>query len=333
MKTPQLFLSFLASAAFLVASNLNAATTEPVGYVTKDISSGYNPIGVTFVKPTLHAGVIDSTTDNTITLTSSPNLEAGAYYLEITSSSAELVGDRIDIESVSGNTITLDLTAVHNTLDSATSIPVGTALNIRPHFTIGDFDELISSNINSDDAFDSSTSDLILLFVEGEGLKTHLNYEGVWYENFGDFNIATNKIIAPGTGFFFYRNPNAGTPSSFSVAFTGTVRMNNFVQRLRPGYQFVANGYPLEASPTDFSYNDVLEASENFEATESDLLLTWDGSLKTHLLYDDGTGTKSWYENFGDFNQVDSTNLLTASNAMFIFIKDTGHILEIVRPF
>ena len=270
---------------------------------------------------------------NSLTLGSSPTLGSGPYYIEVISSTADIVGERIDVASVAGNVLTLDTAAIHNTTDDASVIVADSIIKIRPHFTIGDFGALIADEVNSDDAFDSATSDLILLYVEGQGFKTHLNYLDEWYENFGDFDVATDKVIAPGSGFFFFRNPGAGTPTAFSAVFTGTVRMNNYVQRLRPGYQFVANGYPLEASPDDFSYNDVLEASTNFVASESDLILTWDGSLKTHLLYDDGAGTKSWYENFGDFNQVDTDNLLTASNALFIFIKDTGHVLEIVRPF
>jgi hypothetical protein len=333
MKIPSKTISLLATAALFTFSSLSAVETDPVGYVSTDIVSGYNPIGVTFIKPAVFSGSVTSTTTNSITLSSSPVLGSGTYYLEVITSSADVVGERIDIASAAGNVLTLDSAAAHNTTNDASLIAANSTIQIREHFTIGDFDSLIASEVNSDDSFASAGSDLILLYIDGEGFKTHLNYLDEWYENFGDFNVATDKVIAPGNGFFFFRNPGAGTPSEFTVVFSGTVRMNNYIQKLTAGYQFVANGYPISASPNDFSYSDVLEASNNFDAAESDLILTWNGSLKTHLLYDDGAGSKNWYENFGNFNTVDDNTILTASNAMFIFIKDTGHVLEIVRPF
>jgi len=40
MKTPQLLLFLLASATLFAASNLNAATTDPVGYITSELTAG-----------------------------------------------------------------------------------------------------------------------------------------------------------------------------------------------------------------------------------------------------------------------------------------------------
>ncbi len=322
----------LASAALSLAATSQAAevSTDPVGYVSTSLNSGYTPVGITFVKPAEFSGTGASATATTIELSSAPSLDLdnNTYYVEITS--GDNVGDRIDIASVAGSTVTFDFSVSYNTLDSVAGLADGTALLIRPHYTVGDFSALIADSINSDDAFTPAGSDQILIF-DGS-FKTHIYYSGAWYENFGSFELATDKVLAPGFGFFYHRNPSAGTPSTIDVTFTGSVRMNNFVQRLRPGYQFVASGYPIDASPSDYSYDENLEASPNFVASESDLILTWDNGFKTHLLYDDGN-TKSWYQNFGSFDQVDDDNLLTSSNAMFVFIKTNGQVFEIVRPF
>ena len=221
---------------------------------------------------------------------------------------------------------------MHNTLSTAVDFPLGVMVSIKPHFTVGDFAELIVDSVNSDDQFTESGSDLILLF-DGSSIKTHVEYEGIWYENFGNFDPATSKVLAPGSGFFFVRNPSAGTASDIPITFSGVVRMNNFVQKLVPGYQLVASGYPVDIAPTDLDLETFLEASLNFEASESDLLYTWNNGLKEHLLYDDGAGSKKWYQNFGSFDEVTNADLLTASSAMFVYIKDTGHVVEVVRPF
>jgi len=92
------------------------------------------------------------------------------------------------------------------------------------------------------------------------------------------------------------------------------------------------SGYPVAANPVDLQLNSNLQASPNFVAEESDLILTWDGAFKTHMLYDDVSGNV-WYENFGDFNVVDSSNLLSASNAILMLIRNTGQVLEVPRPF
>jgi hypothetical protein len=88
----------------------------------------------------------------------------------------------------------------------------------------------------------------------------------------------------------------------------------------------------VATSPVDLQLNGNLEATTSFDPTESDLILTWDGSFKTHLLYDDGASSV-WYENFGGFAAVDSSDLVSASNAVLMLIRNTGQVLEIPRPF
>ena len=329
------YLAVLSGAALFVSSHLAAesVSTNPVGYLTTTITSGYNPIGTSFAKaPTFSGGVVEATSGS-LTLSSSPTLDVAnnTYYVEVIESTADIVGERIDVASVAGSVVTLDVDAPHNTLDDVSSFPADTVVAIRSHFTLGEFNDLLGDSVNSDDTFNSGTSDQILFF-DGS-FKTYLEYAGVWYENFGDFSVATGKVLAPGSGFFYYRNPGAGTPSDIEVVFTGAVRMNNFVQKLEVGYQFVSGGYPVASSPTDLQLNDNLEASTGFVSDESDLILTWsDGSFKTHLLYDDGTSSE-WYENFGSFTEVTSTDLISPASAVLVLIRNNGQVLEIPRPF
>jgi len=332
IKFPIKFITLLTGAALLGSSAFAQVATDPVGYVSTTITSGYNPIGTSFAKASTFTGSVSAATAGTLTLADSPTLDVAnnTYYVEVLESTADIVGERIDVASVAGSVLTLDTAASHNTLSDVSAFPVDTVVVIRSHFTVGEFNALLGDAVNSDDAFSAATSDQILFF-DGS-FKTYLEYEGEWYENFGDFNLATDKVLAPGSGFFYYRNPGAGTPSDIEVVFTGAVRMNNFVQKLDVGYQFVSTGYPVAADPVDLQLNGNLEASTGFVAEESDLILTWDGSFKTHILYDDGASSV-WYENFGDFNVVDDSNLLSATNAVLMLIRNTGQVLEVPRPF
>jgi len=336
MKTPLKQLALFSSAALFAISNLNAAETDPVGYVTTTISEGFNPIGISFTKPIVYAGNVVSSTSNSITLGASPqlNLLENSYYIEVTNDVAAqptFVGERIDISGVSDNTITLDLTAPHNTIADAASFPAGLALVIRPHFTVGDFSSLIESDINSDNSFSASGSDQILLF-EGSAFRVHLYYDGNWYENFGSNNVADSKIVPPGGGFFYYRNPTAGTPSDISVIISGSVRTNNFVHNFKQGYQFVSVGYPLDFTPSELGLPENFQASSNFLPDESDLILTWDGAFRTHLLYDDGS-TKRWYQNFGSNQDVTENDIFSAANAVIVLVRGEDEKFEIVKPY
>ena len=333
MKTPHKFITLLSGLVLLASSGFaQTVATDPVGYVTTTITSGYNTIGTSFAKAPTYTGSVSAANAGTLTLADSPTLDVAnnTYYVEVLESSADIVGERIDVASVAGSTLTLDTAASHNTLSDVSAFPVDTVIAIRSHFTLGEFNALLADSVNSDDEFNAATSDQILFF-DGS-FKTYIEYAGVWYENFGSFNDATDKVLAPGSGFFYYRNPGAGTPSDIEVVFTGAVRMNNFVQKLEVGYQFVSSGYPVATSPVDLQLNGNLEASTSFNPTESDLILTWDGSFKTHLLYYDGTSSV-WYENFGDFAAVDSSDLVSASNAVLMLIRNNGQVLEIPRPF
>jgi len=342
-KIPTKLLSLVAAASLAASASFaqdNAVTSDVVGYVTTTITSGYNAIGSTFVKEAAFSGTISSATANTLTLSANPSLDTGSntYYLEVTSvpsgSTADIVGERIDVASVTDNVVTLNTTASHNTIEDVSAFPANTSVVIRAHFTVGDLNTLLGDKVNSDDQFTASGSDQILFFTNG-AFRSHIEYDGVWYENFGDNNDVTDKIIAPGAGFFYFRNPTAGTPSDVVLTFAGTVRNNNFVQELNTGYQFVSTGYPVAASPSELQLNDNLEASANFVASESDLILTWDKAaqaFRTHLLYTDGS-SNVWYQNFGDNNVVDSSDLVSDDGAVLVLVRNTAQVLEIPRPY
>lgn len=317
---------------------LSSATTvssDVVGYVNLTISQGFNTIGLTLVKPEIYSGKIVSTTANSVTLSGNPSLDTTSqtYYLEVTESSSNIVGERIDIASVIGTVVNLNTTAAHNTISSANSFPSDTTVVIREHLTVGDFSLLLNDEQNSDNTFNPNGSDL-LLFYENGAFRTHLLYQSRWYKNFGNFADITNKVIPPGLGFFYYRNPGAGTPSDVNITFTGSVRNNNYARKLAPGYQFIANSYPINSSPNELQLTPYMSATDNWSTNDANLILSWDKqsqTFRTHLLYNDN-GEKSWYQNFGTFEKVNEDDILKYDDAVMVFSIDDEQVLETQSP-
>jgi hypothetical protein len=95
MQTPQKIISLLAGSALFAASFLNAATTDPVGYVTLTVNgtSGVASDAYSFISPSLQnapsaTSTISNINGNTITASSATwdaNVYQGAYFIEITS--------------------------------------------------------------------------------------------------------------------------------------------------------------------------------------------------------------------------------------------------------
>lgn len=316
-------------------SRAQTVTTDPVGFASATINPGYNAVGNAFTKPPIFQGAITTVSSSTVDISGTPTLEAGkSYYLEVVSvadTGGTALGERIDVASISGSTVTLDLTAAHNTIADTSTLLADNLVCIKEHFTLGDFIELLGTNPNGSPNFLASECDQILTF-DG-GFKTHILYsvDGNWYENFGDFNLANSKLVPPGAGIFFYRNPSPaqGTAESFDISFSGLVRTTSFVQVLKPGFQLVCLGFPLPESPGDLQYNTLLTGSSNFVASESDQILTWDSGFKTHLLY---SVDSNWYQNFGDFDNVTATDLFNPAGSVIMKVQ-SGQVLEIPVPF
>jgi hypothetical protein len=303
----------------------------PVGYVSFQLVEGFNTIAVTFTKPVQFTGVVSSATRHTLTLASVPRLTGKNHYLEVVSSSKDIVGERIDIASVSGNVLHLDIVSPHNTLPDAELFIGDTGISnivisIREHFTIGDFGASIDGDVYSR-SFNLGGSDHLLQY--DNGYKRYLHFEGDWYAYGGSNEIATNVIIAPGTGLFYYRNPEAEDTAVLNVTIAGSVRTNEFVQKFVPGYQFVANGYPVDASPSDFGYGEHLQSDTNFGSGNSDSVLVWDnGGFKTYLPHE-GQLRKYFETN----EVVDDDDLFTSTEAHFVFVKKKALATRRSRKF
>ena len=89
MKNPTKFIALLSGVALLSALSAQAVETDPVGYVSTTITSGYNTIGTSFAKASTYTGAVSAATAGTLTLADSPTLDIvnNTYYVEVLESS------------------------------------------------------------------------------------------------------------------------------------------------------------------------------------------------------------------------------------------------------
>ena len=173
------------------------------------------------------------------------------YYLEVTSGVNE--GQRFDVASASGNTVTL---ANDSVLDSAA--PPFNTLTGAPPSTLAGASVLIHRHWTLDEVFPPSgfgasgsqtTSDEVQLFAGG-AWSVYWLYNGDGPARWVDAADAgmSNKgttVIPPGQGMFF----NNRTTASSVLAY-GEVRANGFIRPLGAGYNLPGGGYPVDQSAT-----------------------------------------------------------------------------------
>lgn len=317
----------LLCAALVAASTTlfaqDTVTTDPVGFVSADIVSGFNAVGITMVNTPSFTGVASTASTDEVVLNAAPTLVSGTpYYLEVLSGST--VGERFDVASWSGATVTLDVSETSfSTLDDASAIE-GEQVVIRAHFTLGDIADAVGDNAQQSNSL--ATGDQVLVWSGGSFLR-HLFTPSGLRRYYGDFSVASDVVIAPGSGFFLLRNPSgASSGSSYKLRVLGAVRTNNYVMDLAGGYQLITTGYPVDDSPSSLGLSgDGFVASNNVAV--GDVILEWNGnSLDRYLLTSGG-----WRKYFGDFGFVDSTQLFAPNKALFIRTQNSI-ALEVSSP-
>src|SRR5690625_1026631 len=255
-----------------MAVQAQSVSTDPVGFVKASIpAEGAATVGVSLVNPAVAAGIVASNTADSITLEGEVgSLENGSYYVEVTGESDSgdaLVGERFEVTSTSGNTISLDAGSALNTIALGADELVGYSVRVRPHVTIGQVfpvDEL-------------STGDQLLLINPDASFTTYtlsanpFNPAIVQWTTTGGVDVS-NNIIAPGEGFVF-RNSSSSAVELTTVI--GEVRMNNFRQSLVEGLNSFAAGHPVDASPN----SRMMTADNGFEVNDQILILNPDLSF------------------------------------------------------
>lgn len=317
----------------LAPISATTVTTTPVGFVSTTITSGFNAVGITMVNEASFTGEVVAVDDSsdTVTLNSSVDLsQGGPYYLEATSGEG-IEGERFDIISADGATLSLDVDSANTTLADISILEPGVdniSVVIREHFTIGDIAESVASDAQSSNNPDDA--DQILLFQDNSFIRHLRAADGNWYKFYGDFGSADDIVLPAGTGFFYFRSPTGSTSGSeFTLRILGAVRTNQYVALLPGGYQLISTGFPLNESPDSLGLSIATGFTGSNNPDESDTILEWDnGSFKRYILAADG----KWYKFFGDFGEVTLDEIFAPNKSLFIR-TDSGVALAVQPGF
>ncbi len=268
--------------------------SDPVGYYRVPLTAGFQTIGMTLIHPPVFVTAVDSSDSDSVTSTDSSVdvgtlLEAGkSYYLEVVdgpNTNDDLhVGHRFEVDETAttdagtpDGEIALDPIADQNTAFPVPAL-TGYRVEIRPHVTLAEtfakeplyanFDIGLADQVQVYNG--NSFSAYYLLGSNGEGdQKAWGTY---------NFQIRDDVIIYPGQGLLYKRSGLA--PDGVDLVITGKVRANAFYQTLAPGFNFVAEPFPVTAS---FTTRDTFPPpfTPNFDLGLADQVQIYNGSSFT----------------------------------------------------
>src|SRR5690625_2171495 len=199
-----IFLTLLAAASISLSPVLTAQSesvpASPLGFIRLVAQPGeVTPLGVSMVNHPLGGGRIESVDGDKIVLNYElPDPGLIPSYLEVTDQESALVGERFDVVSISGTTVTVDTSAnSYSTLQG--SLPealVGATLVYRNHVTLGQLEDWLAEGTEFAGSPYISEADSLTLYRKGVPQMFSFDSSGSWME-FGALD-ATNAVIEPG---------------------------------------------------------------------------------------------------------------------------------------
>ena len=325
MKTPQKIISLLAGSALAAATFLNAATTDPVGYITVSTAGDGGTSIVTasgMVKPVEASGIGVVSAGTTLTSTDSNwaiNAFAVSHYVQIDGS-----GEWAAISSNTADTLTLD-----------SIITNGADLNftIRALSTLGNlFGESNSSGFRGGASFgqgdiigpwSAATNSLAGFYyydTDGDGEGT-----GEWRDITNNF--AGNTIIYPDESLLVISPVGSAVNN---IIITGTVQKGAASGEIIGDSQtnILPNPYPVPLALKSSGYENSIQGSTGFGAPGSDIVGIWDDTSQNWgpsgtAFYYYNTDANEWRDLFN--NAIDETVVIPTGNSAVIIKNSTGN--------
>lgn len=309
-----------------------------------------------YLRETGFTGTISAVNGNELVLATSAGsanlgslLASGTYYLEVISGDHE--GDRFDIASGSGNTLTvstkpgfqLAIPPYNTLLGAPPASLVGDTIRIHRHWTLGEIFPPSSFGATND----RNTADQVQMFADGAWTIFWLYNDGIlpprWVKlGDGDYADQANAIIAPGMGMFF-NNRTAAT----SLLAYGEVREHDFVRPLTAGNNLVSGGYPIDQSLVGPGGREMNLASGFFGSRDfatADSIFLWKADsvigapgYDTYYYLDNAPRIPHvlrWVK-VGDANLVsrDEEVLLLGNRSVFVRSSDGASVYRIPLPW
>jgi uncharacterized protein (TIGR02597 family) len=332
MKISHKVIPFLAGAALFAGSLTNAATTDPVGYITVDVNANADRrVGVPLRQaPALVASVSSVTSGTVSTAATVPDVTTEPHYIWITSGS--LLGDWYEVTGSAANSLTVaeDLeTAGLAATDSFAVIPFW---RLNTLFSEG-------GNLPQASSPFAPSSFIQLNDVTLEGIdfvpsKSYFYNDGTilaegWYENGNVGGGLQNDAVISPESYISVRN---GTGSAISLTVTGavpTATVANVIVERSAGDQDNQISNPFPAGLTLESSNLVADGAVTPSSSPfapGDLVLVYeaiptiqDPVADRQFFYNDGTIlAEGWYENGNVGGGLQGTYELPTGGAIVI---------------
>ncbi len=241
--------SLLATCAFA-----QTATTDPVGFVRKECSTGFTGLAAPLLASPLYTGRVLSNSAGSVVFEGSGLAigdlisSAGPCYLEVLDGALE--GERVDLDEITtiaanDASVGLDLTVAYNTLAPTSDVLIGSLCVLRSHVTLGELGQMFSPALVGNN--NVNLADRLHVFDGGSWVRYYLRGDGVTWRRAASSTPYTDMVIAPGTGVLVEL-----VSSAKEIVQTGAVRMNAFRMNLAQGTQCVASPYPISMTPVEF---------------------------------------------------------------------------------
>ncbi|MES2736030.1 MAG: putative Ig domain-containing protein [Verrucomicrobiota bacterium] len=255
------------------SSGITAAST-PQCWQQMALTPGSQTIGVSWVNAPLFAGfVADLASDSSLNVQGQilPAYPAHApCYLEVRDGAH--AGHRYDILSITGQTLSLDLTSANSTQKILPADLAGARVVVRPHVTLGQvFPKTLLKG-----AYGSIQADQVLTFEQMEWKKYWLELSSNRHEwrPIGDSSqpSADDLVIPPGTGVMVQIAAQAST-----YTLTGHVRTGAFVRILDQTHNLLALPWPVDSTPQQLQFAATHGFTAGKNSSVSDQLQLWAG--------------------------------------------------------
>lgn len=285
-----IFLTLLAivSLSPVLTAQSESVPASPLGFIRLVAQPGeVTPLGVSMVNHPRGGGRIESVDGDKIVLNYElPDPGSIPSYLEVTDQESALVGERFDVVSISGTTVTVDTSAnSYSTLQG--SLPealVGATLVYRNHVTLGQLEDWLAEGTEFAGSPFAPQADSLTLYRKGVPQMFSFDSSGRWMAS--GVSDATNVVIEPGAGMLFYRQPSAG---ELVLTVPGSVRDNDFRQNLPKGLSLLALGFPYDVSVEERGFVEANGFQTAFFLNQGDEIYIpgLNGILRPHFLEED----------------------------------------------
>lgn len=337
MKTSKKIISLIAGTGLLTASFLNAATTDPVGYVTLTVkgTTGDASEAYSFISPSLQNAVSSTGTvesvDGTLITASSAAWTADAfqskYFIEITSGT-----NTGAIATIQSNTESA-LTTVE---DLSSLLSGGETFNIRRYLTINDlFGADNSAGLTSSSSL--GTSDEILLPNGAGDFDRYFYYNNPrgtdgWRSSVDVVNDAGETPIPIGQGVIVRRK----SADDLSVVLSGSVVVNaQVLYPIETGFNFVSSAYPVTYTLNSFFGPDggSLKSSSQFSSADQVLVQNASGDFDYYFYWNNPRGASGWRKSTDVVNDAGDVVIMSAGNAVIVDRQEAPFNFAESRPF